>query len=120
MSPLYLDNEEAGARWKEERHATADVSQIPLSAYPSHTQVRSDCATEGSFIFIYLSHIIIIYIIYVAPVRGSSRQECERFRENAKLFRAVLAGSYLWWNITLSELRHCNKSWQSIIFSLIC
>lgn len=90
MSPLHLDNEQARARRKEERRYMADVSQSPLSAYPSHTQVRSDCATEGRFLFIYLSDIIIIYIIYVAPVRGSSREDVRGLRKCETLQGSVL------------------------------
>lgn len=58
------------------------LKKNPLSAYLSHTpNLKNDCAPIGSlsfFLFIYLSCIIIIYIIYVAPVQGNREDGCER------------------------------------------
>lgn len=93
LFPLYLEDE-GGRSWrkKADYKEKGTIWPISLKSHCQHicltVQFRNDCATVGNFLFIYLTDIIIISIIYVAPCSWRLEGKCERFEKNAKIFSA--------------------------------
>lgn len=86
QSFLLEDEDEGGGAWKERKWRKKGNYSIWPTSLKSHcqhichtVQHRNDCATEG--LFIYLTDIIIISIIYVAPVGGDLRADVRGLRK---------------------------------------